>query len=160
MTRRLVRSSMRISSFQIVYRMEKKLVNVNLSELKPYSRNPRRNNKSAKIVAKSIEAYGYINPIVVTDTMLILAGHTRLKALKILKYTEADVLVVSGLTEDQIKGFIIADNRVGEYSQWNYAEIDRLMSEDPDELMGELGLSSFSSNKKDLEGLLNIDEDE
>ena len=138
--------------------MEKKLINVKLSDLTPYGRNPRRNNKSAEIVAKSIKEYGYLNPILVTDKMLILAGHTRLKALKILKYEEAEVIVISGLTEDQIKGFIIADNRVGEYSQWNYAEIDRLMTENPDEFMGELGLSSFSNNKKDLEDLLNIDD--
>lgn len=134
--------------------MEKKLIEVNVEDLVPYGRNPRRNNKSAKIVAKSIEAYGYINPIVVTDKLMVLAGHTRLKALKILGYKKIDVLVVSGLTEDQIKGFVIADNRVGEYSQWNYAEIDRLMSENPDELMGELGLTSFSNNKKELENLL------
>ena len=140
--------------------MNKKLVNVKLSELVPYGRNPRRNNKSAQVVAKSIQAYGYLNPILVTDEMLVLAGHTRLKALKILKYEEAEVIVISGLTEAQIKGFVIADNRVGEYSQWNYAEIDRLMTEDPDEFMGELGLSSFSSNKKDLEDLLKGDNDE
>ena len=140
--------------------IEKKLVNVNVGDLIPYERNPRRNNKSAKIVAKSIEAYGYINPIIVTDKLLILAGHTRLKALKILKYKKIDVLVVSGLSEEQIKGFILADNRVGEYSQWNYAEIDRLMTETPDELMGELGLSSFSNNKSDLEELLNGQKDE
>lgn len=140
--------------------MNKKLVNVKLSELVPYGRNPRRNNKSAQVVAKSIQAYGYLNPILVTDEMLVLAGHTRLKALKILKYEEAEVIVISGLTEAQIKGFVIADNRVGEYSQWNYAEIDRLMTEDPDEFMGELGLSSFSSNKKDLEDLLKGDGDE
>tara|TARA_R110002020_G_scaffold224987_1_gene434892 strand:+ start:4359 stop:4784 length:426 start_codon:yes stop_codon:yes gene_type:complete len=136
--------------------MDKKLIKVDINKLIPYGRNPRKNNKSAKIVAKSIETYGYINPIVVTDKMMILAGHTRLKALKILKIKgEIDVLMVSGLTEDQIHGFVIADNRVGEYSQWNYAEIDRLMDENPDELMSELGLSSFSNNKKELEGLIN-----
>lgn len=141
--------------------MEKKLIKVDINDLVPYGRNPRRNNKSAKVVAKSIEAYGYINPIVVTDKLMILAGHTRLKALKLLKYEgEIDVLAISGLTEDQIKGFVIADNRVGEYSQWNYAEIDRLMSENPDELMGELGLTSFSNNKKDLEELLKGKKDE
>lgn len=134
--------------------LKKELRTVGVSDLIPYGRNPRRNNKSAQIVAKSIEAYGYINPIVVTDELLVLAGHTRLKALKILGHTEVEVLVVSGLSESQIKGFVIADNRVGEYSQWNYAEIDRLMSEDADPLMQELGLSSFSDNKKELEKLV------
>lgn len=134
--------------------LKKELKTVQVSELVPYGRNPRRNNKSSKIVAKSIEAYGYINPIVVTDTLLILAGHTRLKALKLLGYTEVEVLVVSGLNESQIKGFVIADNRVGEYSQWNYAEIDRLMSDNPDPLMQELGLSSHKDNKEAFEKLM------
>jgi len=135
--------------------MDKELVKVDIEDLVPYSRNPRRNNKSAEVVAKSIEAYGYINPIVVTDEKMILAGHTRLKALKILKYKgEIDVLMVSGLTEDQIRGFIIADNRVGEYSQWNYAEVDRLMTENPDPLMKELGLSSHADNKAEMDKLI------
>lgn len=134
--------------------MNKQLVKVDIETLVPYDKNPRRNNKSAKIVAKSIEAYGYINPIVVTDTLLILAGHTRLKALKLLGYQgDIDVLMVTGLSEDQIKGFIIADNRVGEYSQWNYAEIDRLMTDNPDPLMQELGLRSHKDNKEELEKL-------
>jgi ParB-like chromosome segregation protein Spo0J len=134
--------------------MKKELIEVDIEKLVPYGRNPRRNNKSAKIVAKSMEAYGYINPIIVTDKLMILAGHTRLKALKILKHQgKLEVLMVTGLTEKQIMGFIIADNRVGEYSQWNYAEIDRLMTENPDEFMDELGLKSHASNKRDMEGL-------
>jgi len=59
---------------------------VGIDELIPYPGNPRRNNKSAKIVAESIKEYGYINPIIVTEGLMVLAGHTRLKALKILKF--------------------------------------------------------------------------
>lgn len=134
--------------------IKKELKWVKLDDLKPYADNPRRNNKSAKIVAKSIKTYGYINPIVVTENNIILAGHTRLKALKLLGVEEADVLVIKGLSEDQIKGFIIADNRVGEYSQWNYAAIDRLMEGDDDPLMKELGITSFKDNKSELEKLI------
>lgn len=135
--------------------IEKELRVVRLDDLKPYMDNPRHNNKSAKIVAKSIAAYGYINPIIVTENNIILAGHTRLKALRILGVEEADVLVIKGLSEDQIKGFVIADNRVGEYSLWNYSAIDRLLTDDKDPLMKELGMSSFKDNKKELEDLIN-----
>ena len=129
---------------------------VDISELIPYPRNPRRNNKSAMIVAESIKEYGYINPIIVTDKMMILAGHTRLKALQILKYKEVEVLVVHGLTQRQIDGFVIADNRVGEYSQWNYAEIDRLVSANGGDefIKNTLGLTSFEGNKHALEDLI------
>ena len=99
--------------------------------------------------------YGYINPILVTENLMILAGHTRLKALKILKYKEIEVLVVQGLTENQIDGFVIADNRVAEYSQWNYAEMDRLVSEKgKDTFIGTLGITSFKENKSELEDLI------
>ena len=127
-----------------------------MSDLKPYQDNPRHNNKSAKIVAKSIETYGYINPIVVTEDNIILAGHTCLKALKILGIEDADVLVVKGLNENQIKGFVIADNRVGEYSQWNYSAIDRLVTGDNDPLLHELGITSFKDNKAELENLIKL----
>ena len=132
-----------------------KMVKVN--ELVPYAHNPRRNNKSSRIVAKSIQAYGYINPIIVTENNIILAGHTRLKALKYLGIEEIEVLVVDGLSEEQIHGFVIADNRVGEYSQWNYAEIDRLVAgaANNDALLKDLGMTSFKSNKKELEELIN-----
>ena len=136
--------------------IKRELKTVKVSQLVPYAHNPRRNNQSAKIVAKSIESYGYINPIIVTEDNIILAGHTRLKALKILGIEEVEVLVIKGLTPEQIHGFVIADNRVGEYSRWNYAEIDRLMSgvAKDDKVLKELGMSSFIDNKKDLEDLI------
>lgn len=129
---------------------------VKLKDLVPYADNPRHNNKSAEIVAESIKAYGYISPIVVTDDNIILAGHTRLKALKILGQEEAEVVSVSGLTEEEIKGFIIADNRIGEYSGWDYTAVDRMvMSMEDDSMMKKMGLSSYADNKKELEDLIN-----
>lgn len=135
---------------------KKHLAVVKMSDLKPYPGNPRRNNKSAVIVSRSIGQYGYINPIIVTSGLMILAGHTRFKALKILGYESVEVLVVEGLTQQQIDGFVIADNRVGEYSQWNYSQIDRLLTEDSsDAFINELGMTSFTKNKEALEDLIN-----
>jgi len=136
-------------------KIKKEIKIVGINELKPYSKNPRRNNKSSKIVAGSIKQYGYISPIIVSEDLIILAGHTRLKALKLLKYKKVEVLVVYGLTKRQIDGFVIADNRVGEYSQWNYSQIDRLMTEnEPDEFINTLGITSFKKNKSELENLI------
>jgi len=139
--------------------IKRRLKMVKVKDLIPYGGNPRHNNKSAKIVAKAIQTYGYINPIIVTEDNVILAGHTRRKALGILGMDDEmiEVLEISGLTEQQIHGFVIADNRVGEYSQWNYSAVDRMMDgvakDDP--LMKELGMTSFKDNKKDLEDLIN-----
>jgi hypothetical protein len=133
------------------------LKTVKVADLVPYDGNPRHNNKSAKIVAKSIQQYGYINPIIVTPDNIILAGHTRTKALKILGIEEIEVLEIRGLSEEQIHGFVIADNRVGEFSLWNYSGLDRMManSSKDDALLKELGMSSFVDNKKAMEELIN-----
>jgi hypothetical protein len=132
------------------------LKTVKVADLVPYDGNPRHNNKSAKIVAKSIQQYGYINPIIVTPDNIILAGHTRTKALKILGIEEIEVLEIRGLSEEQIHGFVIADNRVGEFSLWNYSGLDRMManSSKDDALLKELGMSSFVDNKKAMEELI------
>lgn len=142
---------------EIMNTITRRLKMVKVVDLVPYAGNPRHNNQSAKIVAKSIKQYGYINPIIVTENNIILAGHTRTKALKILGIEEIEVLEVCGLSEEQIHGFVIADNRVGEYSRWNYSAVDRMIAGESknDALLKELGMTSFVDNKKDLEDLIN-----
>lgn len=136
--------------------MEKQLKTVPLDQLNGYGGNPRHNNKSAEMVAKSIEQFGYINPIVVDENYVILAGNTRFKALNLLGYKEAEVLVVSGLTETQKNGFVIADNRAGEYSKWNMAALERMLenSDLDTEVLEEFGILSVSKTKKKLEKLI------
>lgn len=129
---------------------------VNLDDLTPYAGNPRHNNESAKMVAESIKTYGYINPIIVTENNIILAGHTRLKALRLLGQTQAEVIMVFGLTEEEVRGFVIADNRVGEYSRWNYSAVDRMVAGmgNDDPMLKKMGMSSFKDNKSELEALI------
>jgi DNA methylase N-4/N-6 len=136
--------------------MKKELKVVSLDQLKGYGGNPRHNNKSAEMVAKSIEQFGYINPIVVDENCVILAGNTRFKALNLLGYKEAEVLVISGLTETQKNGFVIADNRAGEYSKWNMAALERMLenSDLDTEVLEEFGILSVSKTKKKLEKLI------
>jgi len=59
---------------------------VKLSDIKPYPNNPRNNDDAVASVAESIRQCGYIAPIVVDEDMVVLAGHTRLRALKKLGY--------------------------------------------------------------------------
>ena len=136
--------------------MKKKLEIINLDKLQGYGGNPRHNNKSAEMVAKSIKEFGYINPIVVDDNYVILAGNTRYKALNLLGIKEAEVLVVSGLTETQKNGFVIADNRAGEYSKWNMAALERMLenSDLDKEVLEDFGILSISQTKKKLEKLI------
>ena len=61
--------------------MRKEYIKLKLADLIPYENNPRKNDDAVPYVAESIEQCGYITPIVVDENNVILAGHTRLKAL-------------------------------------------------------------------------------
>jgi hypothetical protein len=89
------------------------------SELRPYNRNPRLNESSISKVAKSIEAFGFRQPIVVDPGMVIVAGHTRFAAAMRLGLAKVPITIASDLTKAQIKAYRIADNRVAEDSAWD-----------------------------------------
>jgi ParB-like chromosome segregation protein Spo0J len=96
-----------------------KIKTVNLTQIKPYWRNPRKNDQSVPLVKASIEKYGYNQPIAVDEDGVIVAGHTRYQALKQLKMKSIQVVVLEGLTEKQLKAYRIADNKAGERSTWD-----------------------------------------
>lgn len=138
-----------------IRKIEKEIRWVKAGDIHCHPSNPRRNSKSAKMVVKSIEEYGYINPIVVDEEGTILAGNTRFKALEILGVEEFDVLVVKGLTEQEKIGFLIADNKVNEYSQWNYAGLQRLVEKAGNkESLKAIGITTMQDNKDELDKLI------
>ena len=110
--------------------IQKEYRKMKLSELIPYENNPRNNEAAVIAVAESIQATAYISPIVIDENRVILAGHTRLKALQAQGVTEEMVLQVTGLTEPQKTRFRLMDNRAGEFSEWDMQklqeELDRM----------------------------------
>lgn len=113
-----------------------KITMINPEELKPYSGNPRIITRGAvEETVKSIENTGgkLQQPIVVDKDMVIIVGHTRTQAAIILGLKKVPVHVADYLTEEQIKTYRIADNKVGEFSTWDegllkieFKEIDML----------------------------------
>jgi hypothetical protein len=91
-----------------------------LDGLKPYEKNPRKNDKAVEMVVKSIKEFGFKVPIVVDKQNVIVAGHTRYKAAKELGMAELPCIVADDLTPEQIKAFRIADNRTADYSTWDF----------------------------------------
>lgn len=85
----------------------------------PYEKNPRKNDGAVKYVAESIKEFGFKVPIVVDNNNVIVAGHTRLKAAKRLGLEKVPVIIADDLTEEQIKAFRLADNKVSEFSEWD-----------------------------------------
>lgn len=96
-----------------------KLETLKLKDIKPYEKNPRMNDNAVEEVAKSIEAYGYRSRIIVDKNHVIIAGHTRKRALEKLGWKEAEVWVADDLTDEQVKALRIADNKTNDFSMWD-----------------------------------------
>ena len=91
-----------------------------LTEIKPYERNPRRNDDAVKYVKRSIEEFGFKVPIVIDKEGTIVAGHTRYKAAKQLKMKTVPCVIADDLTEEQIRAFRLADNKTAEFAEWDF----------------------------------------
>lgn len=90
-----------------------------IKSIKPYERNPRKNDPAVNAVAESIREFGWQQPIVIDIKGVIIAGHTRYKAAIKLGMTDVPCVVADGLTPEQVKAYRIADNKTGELSDWN-----------------------------------------
>lgn len=94
--------------------------------LTPYENNPRNNDEAVEPVANSISEFGFKVPIVATSDGEIINGHTRWKAAKKLKLKTVPVIIADDLTEEQVRAFRLADNKVAEIAQW---DIELLLDE-------------------------------
>ena len=101
-----------------------KIVNLKTEQLIPYINNPRNNDDAVDKVAASIKEFGFKVPIVIDKNNVIIAGHTRLKASKELGIKDIPCIIADDLTEEQVKAFRLADNKVSEKSQWDFSKLD------------------------------------
>lgn len=96
---------------------------VKVADLTPYENNPRNNDEAVPAVVESIKQCGYVSPIVVDEDLVVLAGHTRLRAIKKLGWTEIPVRIMEGLTEEQKKKFRLLDNKTTEFAEWDIVKL-------------------------------------
>lgn len=90
-----------------------------LAEIKPYEKNPRVNDQAVDAVARSIQEFGWRQPIVVDGDGVIVVGHTRWKAAKALGLAEVPVHVARDLTPEKAKAYRLADNQTATLAEWN-----------------------------------------
>ena len=125
-------------------------------ELIPYEKNPRDNRLAIDDVVRSIEEYGFTNPILVNEEKVILAGHTRREAAIFAGVERVPYIVVDGLTEAQQRAYRLADNKLSELALWD----EDLLKEELEDLLDadyDLSLTGFSD--VDLTDLLKDEED-
>ncbi|HHL9937020.1 TPA: ParB N-terminal domain-containing protein [Streptococcus pyogenes] len=130
-------------------------VDKKLSEITPYKNNPRNNDEAVGPVAESIKEFGFKVPIVVDKNGEIINSHTRYKAAQKLGLETVPVIVADDLSEEQIKAFRLADNKVCEIAVW---DLD-LLNEELNDIL-DLDMSAFGFELEiDDENQENLDAD-
>ena len=105
------------------------IIEKNISDLVPYENNPRRNEDAVQYVKASIQNFGFKVPIIVDRNNAIITGHTRLMAAKELGLETVPCIIADDLTEDQVKAFRLADNKVSEVAKWDFDALDQELAD-------------------------------
>jgi DNA modification methylase len=115
--------SRRAKLLNIVYRR--------VEELTPDPENPRRHaKKQIRQIANSIQAFGFIVPVLIDRDRMVIAGHGRLLAAREVGIAQVPTLCLDHLTPAQANAFMIADNRLTEIASWD----DQLLAQQLKEL--------------------------
>ena len=125
-----------------------KIEYVDINSIKPYKKNPRKNEDAIPYVMESIKQFGFKNPVILDKDNVIVAGHTRIESAKRLGITEIPCIYADDLTDEQIRAFRLADNKVGEIAEW---DIDLLDTELDDILNIDMSDFGFDLDLEDEE---------
>lgn len=126
------------------------IIEKSITEITPYEKNPRKNDEAVEYVANSIKEFGFKVPIVIDKNGVIVAGHTRYKAAQVLGIEKLPCIIADDLTEEQIKAFRIADNKVGELAEWDFDLLDEEIDGIFDIDMSEFGFDSDFEEKEEI----------
>mgnify|MGYP005997650677 FL=1 len=126
-----------------------------ISDIKPYNRNPRK-KKNIQKVANSIKEFGFQQPIVVDRAGVIIAGHSRYEASKILNL-ESIPVVIADLPPEKAKAYRIADNKTNEDSEWDFSLLNKEFTDLLD-INFDLEVTGFDT--KELEDFFTFDKED
>src|ERR1035438_2260364 len=103
-------------------RSELQVIYEEIQNLVPYPRNARTHSKrQIRQIADSIQTFGFTNPVLVNRSRMIIAGHGRVDAAKLLGMKSVPTICLENLNEDQIRAYILADNRLAEKAGWDHS---------------------------------------
>ena len=117
-----------------------------IGDLTPWARNARTHSrKQVRQIADSIEAFGFTNPVLIDEGRVILAGHGRVEAAKLLGWREVPCLRLDHMSTDEKRAYVLADNKLALNAGWDEdllaAELGALMSSD---LAFDVSITGFS----------------
>ncbi|HEY5795599.1 MAG TPA: ParB/Srx family N-terminal domain-containing protein, partial [Bosea sp. (in: a-proteobacteria)] len=139
-----------------VARFEAKVLERPLAELKPSPRNARTHSKKQiHQIAQSIKAFDFVAPVLVDRDDVIVAGHGRYEAARLLGLSKVPTICLDHLSPDQIRAFALADNRLAELAGWDN-EILKIELAHLIEIDFEAELTGFGTPQIDL--ILSADE--
>lgn len=100
---------------------------ISIEDVKPYQKNAKKHpEKQIKLIAESIKRFGFDSPIIIDKNNEIIAGHGRLEAAKLLGLKEIPFIRKENLTDEEVKAYRLADNKIAE-SEWDMSlAIDEL----------------------------------
>lgn len=125
---------------------------VPIGSIKPSKNNPRKiSARAVEMVARSLREFGWQQAIIVDSDGVILAGHTRHQAAKLLGLKRVPVITAEHLTPAQARAYRIADNRTGDYTSWNFPELARELEALGEDFAEVLGLADWQSIMDDFE---------
>lgn len=127
-----------------------KIEMIAVEDVVPYDRNPRDiGTESVTAVAKSIEQFGFRQPLVLDKNHVIVVGHTRFQAALMLGLDHVPCYVASELTEAQVQAYRLADNRTNENASWD----DEKLTAELLAVMGEIDMTAFGFSDAELAAL-------
>lgn len=91
-----------------------------INQLKPFTRNARTHTKhQIRQIAESIRVFGFTNPVLIDSTNRVMAGHGRIEAAKLLGMNQVPTICIENLTEEEIRAYVLADNKLAENAGWD-----------------------------------------
>lgn len=123
-----------------------------IGDVREADRNPRKiPDRAVELVALSIQRFGWKQPLVVDRDGVLVAGHTRHRAARLLKLTHVPAIIADDLTPEEVQAYRIADNRTSDFTTWDFPELAQQLQDLPDEFAEILALADWETAAAELD---------